>query len=98
MCEYAIVFHRFLIFACLPGFLVTAAERGQQVLVHLSTSFEVGDHDFAKFTITPLVSFLVDIPDNIAKFTITPSVSFLMDMPDTCNIAGSWYTGKVHVL
>ena len=87
MREYAILFHRFSGFACLddkhkvkvrePGFPVAAAERGRQVLVHSSTSFEVGDHDFAKFTITPSVCFLVDIPDSIA---------------------GSWYTGKVHVL
>ena len=87
MREYAILFCRFSVFACLddkhkvkvgePGFLAAAAEGGRQVLVYSSTSFEVGNHDFAKFTITPTVSFLVDITDNIA---------------------GSWVTGKVHVL
>ena len=56
MREYAILFRRFSVFACLddkhevkvgePGFPVAAAERGRQVLVHSSTSFEVGDHDF----------------------------------------------------
>ena len=87
MREYAILFHRFSVFACLddkhkvkvgePGFPVAAAERGRQVLVHSSTSFEVGDHDFTKSSITPSVTFLVDIPDDIA---------------------GSWYAGQVHVL
>ena len=87
MREYAILFRRFSVFACLddkhkvkvgePGFPVAAAERGRQVLVHSSTSFEVGDHDFTKASITPSVSFLVDIPDDIT---------------------GSWYTGQVHVL
>ena len=87
MREYAILFGRFSVLACLddkhkvkvgePGFPVAAAERGRQVLVRSSTSFEVGDHDFTKTSITPSVSFLVDIPDDIT---------------------GSWYTGQVHVL
>ena len=87
MREYAILFHRFSVLACLddkhkvkvgePGCPVAAAERGRQVLVHSSTSFEVGDHDFTKSSITPSVTFLVDVPDDIA---------------------GSWYTGQVHVL
>ena len=87
MREYAILFRRSSVFACLddkhkvkvgePGFPVAAAERGRQVLVHSSTSFEVGNHDFTKTSITPSVSFLVDIPDDIT---------------------GSWYAGQVHVL
>ena len=87
MREYAILFRRFSVLACLddkhkvkvgePGFPVAAAERGRQVLVRSSTSFEVGDHDFTKTSITPSISFLVDIPDDIT---------------------GSWYTGQVHVL
>lgn len=66
--EYAILFHRFSVFACLNkhegelGFLVVAAEHGRQVLVH--SSFEVGDHNFTILQKTSiLVSFLVDIPD-----------------------------------
>ena len=31
-----------------PGFVAVAAECGQQVVVHSSTTFEVGDHDFRK--------------------------------------------------
>ena len=31
-----------------PGFWVAAAERGRKVLVHSSTSFEVGDHALQK--------------------------------------------------
>ena len=66
---------RFSVLACLDdkhkvkvgelGFPVAAAERARQVLVHSSTSFEVGDHDFTKPCITLLVSFLVDIVDDI---------------------------------
>ena len=75
MHEYAILFRRFSAFACLddkhkvkvgePGFPVAAAECGRQVLVHSSTSFEVGDHDFTRVSIIPSVSFVVDIPDDI---------------------------------
>ena len=87
MCEYAITFSRFSVFACLydkhkvkvgePGLPVAAAERGRQVLVHSSTFFDVGDPNFTKSSITPPVSFLVDIPDDIV---------------------GSWYAGQVYVL
>ena len=87
MCEYALLLWSSAIFACLddkhkvkvgePNCLVAAAERGRQVLVHSSTSFFVGDHDFTRMSIISSVSLLVDIPEELA---------------------GSWYTGEVHVL
>ena len=46
------------------GFPVAAAERGRRVLVRVGTTFEVGDHDFTKFSIIPSVVLVVDIPDN----------------------------------
>ena len=48
-----------------PGFPVAAAERGRKVIVRAGTTFEVGDHNFTKFSIIPSVSLIVDIPDNI---------------------------------
>ena len=50
-----------------PGFPVAAAERERKVLVRAGTTFEVGDHDFTKFSIIPSVSLLVDIPDTISQ-------------------------------
>ncbi len=49
-----------------PGFPVAAAERGRRVIVAKNQSFEVGDHDFTKFSIIPSVVFNVDIPDDVA--------------------------------
>jgi len=40
-----------------PGFPVAAAEWGRRVLVHAGTTFEVGDHDFTKFSIVPSCLF-----------------------------------------
>lgn len=87
MREYALLLRSYAIFACLddkhkvkvgePNCPVAAAERGRQVLVHSSTSFFVGDHDFTRMSIILPVSLLVDIPEELA---------------------GSWYTGEVHVL
>lgn len=44
-----------------PGLPVAAAERGRRVLVRVGTTFEVGDHDFTKFSIIPSVVLVVDI-------------------------------------
>lgn len=49
-----------------PSFPVAAAERGRKVLVSLTQSFEVGDHDFTKFSIIPSVLLKVDIPDEVS--------------------------------
>ena len=43
-----------------PGFPVAAAEWGR-VLVRAGTTFEVGDHDFTKFSIVLSVSLLIDM-------------------------------------
>ena len=37
----------------------------KRVIVGLNQSFEVGDHDFTKFSLSPSVSLVVDIPDSI---------------------------------
>ena len=48
-----------------PGYPVAGIERGKQVLVAPGKKFAVGDHDFTKFSMSPSVSFLIDIPENI---------------------------------
>ena len=45
-----------------PGAPVAAAERGKQVLVSMSQSFQVCDHDFTRFSLIPTVLLKVDIP------------------------------------
>ena len=77
MREYAVMFQKYSTFVSLddkhqikvghPDCPVAAAERGRQVLVHSSTSFQVADHDFTNMSITPSVSFLIDIPGNISE-------------------------------
>ena len=49
-----------------PRFPVAAAERGRKVLVSVGSSFQVGDHDFTKFSIIPSVQLHVDIPTDIS--------------------------------
>ena len=44
-----------------------AAERGRRVLVRVGTTFEVGDHEFTKFSIIPSVVLVADIPDTIQE-------------------------------
>ena len=48
-----------------PGCPVAAVERGRRVIVGLGKALEVADHDFTKLTLTPSVTFLVDVPDDI---------------------------------
>ena len=48
-----------------PGFPVASAERGRRVIVCARMTFEVGDHDFTKFSIVLSVTMFVDIPNNI---------------------------------
>lgn len=74
--EYAVQFREVSTVVCLddkhrckvgePSFPVAAAERGRKVLVSLTQSFEVGDHDFTKFSIIPSVLLKVDIPDEVS--------------------------------
>ena len=44
-----------------PGCPVAGVERGKQVLVSVSKKLVVSDHDFTKFSLTPSVSFLINI-------------------------------------
>ena len=44
-----------------PNYPVAAEERGRRVIVAEKRVFEVGDHDFMKFSIIPSVSFLITI-------------------------------------
>ena len=44
---------------------MAAAERGRRVIVSLKEEFQVGDHDFTRFSIIPSVIFRVDIPESI---------------------------------
>ena len=49
-----------------PNFPVAYAERGRQVLVMSQSRLFAGDHDFTKFSITPSVVLLTDIPTEIS--------------------------------
>ena len=49
-----------------PGFPVAAAECGRRVLVKVGASFEVGDHDFTKFSMIPSVVLQNQIPEDVA--------------------------------
>ena len=70
--EYAVLFQDSSLFLCLddkhrvkvgePGTPVAAAERGKQVLVSTSQSFQVCDHNFTRFSLIPTVLLRVDIP------------------------------------
>lgn len=75
--EYAVHFKEHSAFLCIddkhrakvgePGYPVAAAERGRRVIVARGTSFQVGDHDFTKFSVVPSVVLNVDIPDSVAQ-------------------------------
>ena len=58
-----------------PGYPVAAVERGRKVLVAMRTLFEVGGHDFTKFSIIPSVILKLDIPENIEGSWYNGSVS-----------------------
>ena len=73
--EYALLIKNHCLFVCLddkhrvkvgePGYPVAAAEHGRQVLTAAGMEFQVGDHDFTKFSIIPSVILKLDIPDGI---------------------------------
>ena len=48
-----------------PDFPVAAVERGKEVIVARSQSFQVTNHDFTKVTVTPSATMLINIPDDI---------------------------------
>ena len=57
-----------------PSFPVAAAERGRRVLVSRNANFEVGDHDFTRFSVIPSVALLIDIPESIEDSWYTGQV------------------------
>ena len=73
--EYAVMLRDHCMFVCLDdkhrikvgepvlGYLVAATERGRQVLTAAGLEFQVGDHDFPKFSIMALQ---LGIPDDIS--------------------------------
>lgn len=70
--EFCVKFREITTFICEDdkhtikvGDPVAAVERGKKVLVGLNQVLEVGDHDFTKFSLSPSVSFDVDIPERI---------------------------------
>ncbi|XP_014674219.1 PREDICTED: uncharacterized protein LOC106814419 [Priapulus caudatus] len=73
--EFCVRFHNYTSLICQddkhtikvgePGLPVSAVERGKQVLVAKDQTFEVADHDFTKFSLSPSVSFKVEIPDSM---------------------------------
>ena len=74
--EFALQYRDVSVMACLddkhkikvgePKFPVAAVERGKRVLVKVGASFEVGDHDFTKFSLTPSVTLINEIPTEIS--------------------------------
>ena len=44
---------------------MATADHGRKVIVRAGTTFEVGDHDFTKFSSVPSVMLIMDIPDDI---------------------------------
>ena len=48
-----------------PGYPVAAVERGRQVIVAKDKIMAVGDHDFTRISLTPSVTFSVDVPEDI---------------------------------
>ena len=77
LCEFAVKYRDIATMACLddkhkvkigePNFPVAAVERGKRVLVRVGSSFEVGDHDFTKFSLVPSVTLINDIPSEIRQ-------------------------------
>ena len=75
MREFTVKFRNFTALVCLddkhrikigePGFPVAAAERGRRVIVAAGTTFEVGDHDFTKFSLVPSVVLINNIPHEV---------------------------------
>ena len=48
-----------------PEYPVAAVERGKAVIVGLNEKMVVADHDFTKFTLTPSVNLIIQIPETI---------------------------------
>ena len=50
-----------------PAYPVAAAERGRRVPVRQDEYMTVGDHDYTKFSLTPSVVFIIDVPEEISE-------------------------------
>lgn len=109
--EYAVKFKEWSLFVCMddkhrikvgePNYPVAAAERGRRVLVRKNECFEVGDHDFTKFSLIPSVSLMVDIPEDVTESWYTGKVFIGLKegafepssphrhMTELCNVVGS---------
>ena len=48
------------------------------VLVALDKSFQVGDHDFTKFSLVPSVTLNINIPNEVARSWYTGDVSVII--------------------
>ena len=93
MREYALKFRSQSLLICLddkhrlkvvePNFTVAAAERGRRVIISLYEEFQVGDHDFTRFSIIPSVISRIDIPENIEESWYDGQV---------CHIQGSCFS------
>ena len=46
---------------------MAAAERGRIVIFSLHEEFQIGEHDFTRFSIIPSVIFRIDIPESIEE-------------------------------
>ena len=61
-----------------PDFPVAAVEWSKRVLVKVGASFEVGDHDFTKFTLIHCVTLVNDIPTEITGSWYSGQVFFAL--------------------
>ena len=57
-----------------PDYPVAGVERSKQVLVTSAKKLAMADHDFTKFSLTPSVSFLINIPEIITQSFYTGRV------------------------
>ena len=51
-----------------PGYPLSALPRGRRVLVATNESYQVGDHDFTKINVIPIVILLNNMPEKIEDF------------------------------
>ena len=75
MREYTVMVREHCLFVCLddkhqmkvgePGYPVASAERGRRMMVNKGSVFELGGHDFTKYSLIPSVAFLIDVPADV---------------------------------
>ena len=73
--EFSVKYRPYVTFVCQddkhtckvgePGYPVAAVERGKSVIVGMDQSMQVGDHDFCNISITPSVTFILDVPEDM---------------------------------